>query len=49
MDFMMKNWYLFDLNYKIINNLKKNKIRKSRKDIIKVRMNNDFQLKIKTD
>lgn len=48
-EFIMLNWYHFDLNYKIINILKNNKKSTSKKYIIYDRIQNDFQLKIKKD
>ena len=50
-EFIMLNWYHYDLNINIINNLRK-KITNhedSTKEIIKRRMFYDFTLKIKED
>jgi len=46
--FIKRNWYHFDLNKEIINNLKSNK-KIDIKYKIKNRMDNDFNLKIKKD
>ena len=43
-EFIMLNWYHFDLNYKIINQLKKKKINKIYKQLIKYRIDKDFKL-----
>ena len=49
-EFIMLNWYHFDLNYKIINYLKKRQsIKSDYKKITKNRMDQDFKLKIKKD
>ena len=48
-EFIMLNWYHFDLNYKIINQLKKKKIKKNYKEQIKYRLDKDFKLKTKKD
>lgn len=48
-EFIMLNWYHFDLNYKIINQLKKLKIKKKYKEQIKYRLDKDFKLKTKKD
>tara|TARA_B100000161_G_C33542179_1_gene411162 strand:- start:1501 stop:1662 length:162 start_codon:yes stop_codon:yes gene_type:complete len=51
-EFIMLNWYHFDLNYKIIKIIKDRKIKKTKKnnkkDLVD-RIKNDFQLKIKKD
>ncbi len=49
-EFIMLNWYHFDLNYKIIKIIRKNKPNIiSKKKTILDRIQNDFQLKIKKD
>lgn len=48
-EFIMLNWYHFDLNYKIINQLKKQKCKKNYKEQIKYRIDKDFKLKIKNE
>ena len=49
-EFIMLNWYHFDLNYKIIKIIKKNKSDIiSKKKTMLDRIQNDFQLKIKKD
>ena len=49
-EFIMLNWYHFDLNYRIIEQLRKQKFKKIDYKIeIKDRLNRDFNLKIKED
>ena len=50
-EFIMFNWYHYDLNYDIINILKSKIKKKINKDkiIIKNRIDMDFNLKIKYD
>ena len=50
-EFIMLNWYHYDLNYKIIKIIKNNNNKKkiSIKSKIYDRIQNDFQLKIKKD
>ena len=49
-EFIMLNWYHFDLNYRIINQLKRQKIKKENyKRKIKHRIDKDFKLKIKKE
>ena len=48
-DFIMLNWYHFDLNYNIIYKLKNNKCNKSKKKELKNRIDKDFHFKIKKD
>ena len=51
-EFIMLNWYHFDLNYKIIKIIKDRKInitKKSNKRNLVDRIKYDFQLKIKKD
>lgn len=45
-EFIMLNWHQFDLNYKIINQLKTKKTKKKHRDEIKYRIDKDFRLNI---
>ena len=44
--FVKQNWYHYDLNKQIIKNLR-SPLDNSKKDNLKIRMDNDFKLKLK--